>query len=63
MIIEVLSKGTSNYDKRGKFAWYRRVPGLREYVLVSQDEPRIEVYRRSEMGIRVLIDLDLLPDR
>jgi Uma2 family endonuclease len=49
-IIEVLSGSTEAYDRGAKFAHYRRLASLREYVLVSQDEPRIEVYRRNDTG-------------
>lgn len=46
VIIEVLSSSTERYDREEKFAYYRRLPSLQEYVLVSQSERRIEVYRR-----------------
>ena len=36
-------------DDRGeKFAHYRRLVSLREYLLVSQRAPRLEVYRRRD---------------
>ena len=50
MLVEVLSEATEGYDRGAKAAHYRRIPSLREYVLVSQAEPRIEVHRRSESG-------------
>jgi len=50
LIVEVLSDSTEAYDRGAKAAHYRRIPSLREYVLVAQDEPRIEVYRRNERG-------------
>jgi len=50
MIVEVLSESTEAYDRGAKAAHYRRIPSLREYVLVSQSEPLIEVYRRNERG-------------
>jgi len=50
LIIEVLSESTEGYDRGAKAAHYRRIPSLREYVLVSQGEPRIEVQRRSPGG-------------
>lgn len=50
LIVEVLSEATEAYDRGAKAAHYRRVASLREYVLVSQDEPLIEVYRRNERG-------------
>jgi Uma2 family endonuclease len=48
LIIEVLSDSTEAYDRGAKAAHYRRIPSLREYVLVAQGEPLIEVYRRNE---------------
>ncbi len=46
VIVEVLSRSTSDYDWSDKFASYRTIPSLYEYVLVSQDTARIEVYSR-----------------
>ncbi len=50
VIVEVLSEATERYDRDGKFQAYKQLTSLREYVLVSQDERRIEVYRRDERG-------------
>jgi Uma2 family endonuclease len=50
VVVEVLSEGTEDYDRGEKFGHFMRVPSLRDYVLVSQREPRIEVFRRSERG-------------
>lgn len=47
VLVEVLSDSTEADDRGEKFAHYRRIPSLREYVLVSQRTPRIEVYRRD----------------
>lgn len=47
IIIEVLSKSTEGYDRGEKFAHYRRLESLREYVLISQDESRVEHYMRQ----------------
>lgn len=52
VIIEVLSDSTERYDREEKFGYYRRLPSLEEYVLVAQDEPVIEVYRRPAGGGR-----------
>jgi Uma2 family endonuclease len=46
LIVEVLSDSTQAYDRGEKFGHYMRIPSLEEYVLVAQDEPRIEVFRR-----------------
>lgn len=46
LIIEVLSDSTEKYDRGKKFAYYQRIESLREYVLISQDTPRIESFTR-----------------
>ncbi|MBX9602250.1 MAG: Uma2 family endonuclease [Bryobacteraceae bacterium] len=48
VVVEILSDSTERYDRGLKFARYRRIESLREYVLVSQSDPRIEVFRRQE---------------
>jgi Uma2 family endonuclease len=48
LIIEVLSDPTEAYDRGKKFENYRQMPSLREYLLVSQKEPRIEQFARQE---------------
>jgi Uma2 family endonuclease len=50
IIVEVLSDSTEGYDRGAKFAHYRCIASLREYVLVSQRAPLIEVHRRNERG-------------
>lgn len=47
VIVEVLSDSSNESDRTDKFAAYRRLGSLREYILVSQRERRIEVYRRD----------------
>ena len=44
VIIEVLSDSTEAYDRGDKFAGYRTIASVDEYVLASQREPRIEVF-------------------
>ncbi|HEX8312896.1 MAG TPA: Uma2 family endonuclease [Chthoniobacteraceae bacterium] len=46
LVVEVLSKGTEAYDRGEKFRLYRMIPSLVEYVLVSQRQPLVEVFRR-----------------
>ena len=46
-IIEVLSDSTEKYDRGAKFAHYRQIPSLQEYVLVAQDRPLVERYVRQ----------------
>jgi Uma2 family endonuclease len=50
VIVEVLSPSTEAYDRGDKFAAYREIPSLEEYVLVSQNEPRVETYLRQKDG-------------
>ena len=47
VLIEVLSPSTEAYDRGGKFAHYRKIATLREYLLVAQDQPSIERYLRQ----------------
>ena len=49
-LIEVLSPSTEAEDRGFKSAQYRRIESLKEYALVSQDEPRVEVFRRQDGG-------------
>lgn len=47
VIIEVLSKSTEAFDRGDKFDLYRQLPSLRHYVLVKQDEAKIQIYSRQ----------------
>lgn len=47
VIVEVLSPTTERSDRGEKFAHYQRLASLQEYVLVSQESQRIEVFRRQ----------------
>lgn len=61
-IIEILSPSTEAYDRGDKFAHYRRLPSLVEYVLIAQDKVRVEHYIRQDRRW-VLTELDRLEDR
>jgi Uma2 family endonuclease len=50
LIIEVLSPSTETLDRREKRLNYQILPSLQEYVLVSQAEMEVEVYRPNESG-------------
>jgi Uma2 family endonuclease len=50
LLVEVLSASTEQDDRGSKWQHYQLIPSLREYVLVSQDGPRIEHYRRLPGG-------------
>lgn len=47
LVVEILSPSTEGIDRREKSRNYRMLDGLKEYVLVSQDRQRVEVYRRE----------------
>lgn len=47
LVIEVLSESTAAYDRGRKFACYRLLPSLREFVIVDPDTPSIECFRRD----------------
>ena len=46
VIFEILSPSTETFDRTGKFDAYRALPSLMEYVLVSQNRPRVERFTR-----------------
>ncbi|OQY58172.1 MAG: hypothetical protein B6245_13195, partial [Desulfobacteraceae bacterium 4572_88] len=48
LIIEVLSKSTEAYDRGSKFAMYRKLGSLAEYLLVDPSRPQAEQYVRQE---------------
>jgi len=48
LVVEVLSPGTENIDRREKMLAYRTLPSLKEYVLVATDKRQIERYLRDE---------------
>ncbi len=50
IVVEVLSDGTELDDRGEKFAHYRHLASLEEYVLVSQRARRLEVFRRTADG-------------
>ncbi|MGI0482960.1 Uma2 family endonuclease [Geminocystis sp. CENA526] len=46
LIAEILSNSTEGFDKNQKFAFYRTIPELKEYILISQEDYRVELYRK-----------------
>ena len=47
VIVEILSPSTQDYDYGKKFILYRNLASFEEYLLVSQDRPRVEVSRKT----------------
>ncbi|WP_297927979.1 Uma2 family endonuclease [Metallibacterium sp.] len=56
LIVEVLSASTQAFDRGAKFAAYRGLTSLREYVLIDPDTRGVEVFRRNERGLFELHD-------
>ena len=47
LLIEVLSPSTERLDRGEKRLNYMQISSLQEYVLVAQDKPKVEVFRRA----------------
>jgi Uma2 family endonuclease len=56
VLVEVLSDSTEAYDRGKKFNHYRRIESLREYLLVAQDEAKIERFQRNVDGTWTLTE-------
>ena len=56
MVVEVLSESTAAYDRGDKFADYRKLPSLREYVIVDIESRRVECFRLNAENHWVLYD-------
>ncbi|MEO8410197.1 MAG: Uma2 family endonuclease [Propionivibrio sp.] len=59
LVAEVLSEATAAFDRGAKFAAYRKLESLKEYVLVDVEAQRIEVFRRNDENHWVLYDYGL----
>jgi Uma2 family endonuclease len=57
VVFEILSPSNEAWDRGGKFREYRSIPSLREYVLVSQDKPLVEIFSRRENDFWLLRDV------
>ncbi len=63
LLIEVLSPSTESYDRQAKFQMYRDLASLEEYVLVAQDQVRVERNQRKKRGQWVWTELLSLQDQ
>ena len=50
VVIEVLSPSTALEDRNAKLDEYTRLDSVQEYILISQDEVKVERYKRHESG-------------
>ena len=63
LIVEVLSKSTEAYDRGDKFANYRAIESLAEYVMINIPARRVELYRKGADGLWVLHPTEMMqPD-
>jgi len=56
LVSEVLSESTASYDRGFKFAAYRQLASLVEYMLIDPDRRSVEVFRRGADGLFTLHD-------
>jgi len=58
LILEVLSNSTKDYDRGGKFLYYRSIPEFREYILIDQYSYHIEQFAKNSKGKWELTEYD-----
>lgn len=51
LLVEVLSPSTERYDRGAKWQHYQRIPSLREYLLVSVVDTRVERFFLGGDGV------------
>lgn len=56
LVVEVLSASTAAFDRGAKFAAYRKLDSLRDYVLIDAAAQCVEVFRRNAENHWVLYD-------
>lgn len=54
LVVEVLSPTTAAFDRGDKFADYRSIETLEEYVIISQERISVDCFRRNCEGLWVL---------
>lgn len=69
LIVEVASKSTERYDRSVKFRMYQSLPSFKEYVIVNQYMPIVEVFYKigenkwqmtSYVGLDKVVQFDTL---
>jgi Uma2 family endonuclease len=49
LLVEIVSSSTETLDRGSKFAEYRTIPSMQEYVLVDSRSVHVEVFRRRDV--------------
>lgn len=62
LVIEVLSKSTKNYDRGNKFALYRQIKTLTDYILVDSESVLVEHHSKKGDGFWQLREYKKLSD-
>lgn len=62
VIFEVLSPSTEQYDRGVKFRYYRGIESLTDYILVDQNQIRVEQYTRGDANTWTLHDYQRLDE-
>ena len=57
LVVEVLSKSTESYNRLAKTAYCRTIESLVEYLLIAQEEYRVEQYVKQTDGHWLLSDV------
>ncbi len=63
VIFEVLSPSTEAFDRGDKFARYRKLESLTDYVLVASEFVRVEHFERQDNGSWTMTEYSELADR
>ncbi len=63
VLFEVLSESTEQFDRGKKFSYYQTIASLSDYVLVSQDQCRVERFKKQPSGDWLLSVFTSLEDR
>ena len=62
VLVDVLYQSTEAYDRGEKFAHYRKIPSLQDYLMIAQSTHRLEHYRRQPDGRWLLTESTSLDD-
>lgn len=60
LLVEVLSPSTADYDRGGKFAHYRTLPSLTEYLVIEQEKVLVEHHVKQPDGSWLLTEVRAL---
>jgi Uma2 family endonuclease len=58
LIVEVLSDSTENYDRGDKFAAYRTIETVQEYLLINQSQRHVEQYAKQRANQWLFTEYD-----